>query len=581
MPFRSLLAAALAVLLGFSQAAAYFDDLYIEDPNFKAIVFLRSLGIIEGYADNTFRPDQPVSRAEFAKLLVESLQVRPDAKRYRDCFHDVTREWFAPYVCYAKAAGIVQGLTPQDFAPANKVTRAEATKMVIVAFGMDALPPVVRSLYKDVQPTDWHAPFLHRARLDNILPVSEFAFPNGAASRGIAAELLYRAMLMDLQSMPAFDEAKADEFLKKELQIDLSNSVDAPLSDDDVAQQMAIYRDVVQQLRALHPNGEKPSLKEYVYASIEGLARETGDPYTVFLRPQDSQDFTDELNGELTGIGVEIAEDPLGALILNVLPDSPAMTTGLQPGDVVTKVGEKELAGMHTQEIVRLMRGGEGTQVTIQVAREKALFTYTITRARLQIPSAILELESNVAVIRLTQFGDDTGKELRDIITGLPAGTRGIVLDLRNNGGGYMEAAQSIAGFFLPANSPAFSLVDAQGQKEEVPTTGTQLTTLPLVVLVNGYSASAAEVVAGALRDNGRATLVGEKTFGKGTIQTLLTYADGSMLRVTIARWFTPKGDSVGDVDGVHNGIVPTQHITDDEATEADEQLQKALSLIP
>lgn len=574
----------LAALFVPNAGHAFFEDLYIEDPNFKAIVFLRSLGIIEGYADNTFRPDQPVTRAEFTKLLVESLSVRPDVSRDRDCFDDVRSEWFAPYVCYAKNAGIVRGITPESFRPGDKVTRAEAIKMVLEGFHIGGgSMGVVKSYFSDVAPTDWYAGYIQRARLDNITDHAEFAFPNHATSRGMAAELLYRAMIMDLLDIPTFDHDLADQLLKQEFDIDLSTdaAIEPSIDNDEVALQLAIYRDVLNQLQTLHPLGSAIPLKDYVYASIEGLTYETGDPYTQFMRPEASEDFTDTLNGELTGIGVEIAGDELGVLVLNVLPGSPAESEGVKPGDIITHVGNLDLAGLTPEQVVDKMRGEAGTTVTIRYLRESNEQEVTLTRALLHIPSVVTSTEGTSTRIRLTQFGADTGKELHDVLTGLPESTTGLILDLRNNGGGYMDAAQTVAGFFLPENAPIFSLSDGRGNTDTVSAMGVPLTPLPMVVLVNEYSASAAEVVTGALRDHDRAIIVGDTTFGKGTVQTLINYTDGSMLRITFAQWLTPNGDSVGNVEGEHLGITPEVLVSDDTTTEADEQLEAALKLLP
>lgn len=579
----ALIAVLFVSVTGLVQAQAYFADVSEKDPHYTAIIFLRALGILEGYDDNTFRPDQPVARGEFAKLLVEALQVQPDPAQYHDCFEDVAKEWFAPYVCYAKKMGMVQGVDAKHFRPENKVTHAEAIKMTLQGFAMQQdLPKVTKSLFKDVTPTDWYAPYIHRAALDNLYSTGDFAFPNTSMNRGEAAEILYRTYLVRLLHMPQFDAAKAMTFLMQEMKLDLGlpSQGEAPAVDGDVAQQLAIYKDVIDQLRVLHPNGAKIPLKDFIYASMEGLAHEVGDPYTLFLRPDASQEFTDSLNGNLEGLGVEIAEDAQGALILNVFPGSPAQVGGVQAGDIVTKADNTDLAGKSSEEIVGLMRGKEGTSVTLQILRGTQTLSMQLTRAKIHIPSVVVEDKTGIEVVHVTQFGGATAVELHDALKALPASAKGIVLDLRNNGGGYMDIAQTIAGYFLPKGTKVFSIKDAQNTEEAVNTIDAPMTTLPMTVLVNGYSASAAEVLAGALRDNNRATLVGETTFGKGTVQTLVTYVDGSMLRVTIAQWYTPKGDSVGDVNGKHTGLTPNTVVVDDKTTAADEQLDTAIRLL-
>lgn len=453
--------------------------------------------------------------------------------------------------------------------------------MTLHAFQMtNNLPVVTKSLFRDVQPKDWYAGYMHRARLDNIYGESEYAFPNTAITRGGAAEMLYRPMMIQILDTPQFDAVQAAEFMRVEMRIDGNAPALNPQLHGDATDQLAIYQDVADQLRVLHPQGGQVPAEDFVYSSIEGMTKELGDPYTLFLRPKESKEFVDSLNGDLEGIGVEIAQDPKGALIMNVLPDSPAEKGGLQAGDIVTKADDKSFAGKSTEEIITVMRGKEGTQVTLQFLRGMEEKTVTLTRARIHIPSVTHERKDKLEVIRLTQFGGETAQELRVVLEALPVDTKGIILDLRNNGGGYMDISETIASFFLPEGSEVFTLQDSQGREDVVSSRGTPLTQLPMVVLVNGYSASAAEVIAGALRDHERATLVGEQTFGKGTVQSLVTYADGSMLRVTIAQWFTPDGESVGDVKGNHKGLTPKTLVSDDEATPQDEQLETATQLL-
>lgn len=559
---------------------ASFSDAPPSSLHLPAMLYLQKTGILQGYAGGEARPEQAVTRAEFAKLLLTALQTKTDGAQR--CFRDVQTEWFAPYVCTAKNQGIVQGVTATEFLPSRTVTRAEGVVMLLQGFGLtEGLRPVTTSFFSDIQPTDWYAPVMHRAALFNIVDPEPQLQPTKALTRGEAAELIYRAAMIRVLDLDYFDAVPAEQFLEEKLGLSLHTKITPQISaTSDVQEELALYATVLEQLQKYHPNGAKVPVKDYVYGSLEGLAKEVGDPYTMFLRPTDSKALTESLNGELVGIGVEIAENAKGAILLNILPGTPAEKAGLLPGDIITVADGLPLAGLDSQTMITKIRGDEGSKLTVIYLRAGQESTLTITRAKLHIPSVEVEQKQDVAVIRVSQFGEATSKELRDALTGMPAGTKGIVLDLRNNGGGYMDIAEDMAGFFLPAGSDVFAVKDAQNRMQVITSTATPLTGLPMMVLINGYSASAAEVVAGALRDDNRATLVGEKSFGKGTIQSLIPFKDGSMLRITIAQWSTPKGFSVGNVNGEHTGLTPDIEVTDDPKTPADEQLDRAIAIL-
>lgn len=315
--------------------------------------------------------------------------------------------------------------------------------------------------------------------------------------------------------------------------------------------------------------------RQLSYGAVEGMVRAAGDPYTGFSDPEETRQFKDTLKGSFSGIGAEMGID--GGLIVVIAPlaGSPAEKAGIQAGDIIVVIDGKELTeDTSLDDAVRMIRGQKGTQVKITVihpdAREKA--DITIIRDDIEVQSVKSETKDGIAHISISSFNGDTAvkfaKAARDA---KKAGVKGIVLDVRRNPGGYLDAAVDIASEFLEPNA---TVVIEKGKTERThraKRTGS-LRDIPTVVLINGSSASASEILAGALEDNLGTAIIGVKSFGKGSVQDVVDLSDGSSLRVTIAKWFTPKGTSIAD-EGIH----PTIEVKDNDDTPEDEQLQRAM----
>ncbi|OGY30994.1 MAG: hypothetical protein A3C02_00585 [Candidatus Andersenbacteria bacterium RIFCSPHIGHO2_02_FULL_45_11] len=315
--------------------------------------------------------------------------------------------------------------------------------------------------------------------------------------------------------------------------------------------------------------------RQLSYGAVEGMVRAAGDPYTGFSDPEETKQFKDTLKGSFSGIGAEMGID--GGLIVVIAPlvGSPAEKAGIQAGDIIVAIDGKELTeDTSLDDAVRMIRGQKGTQVKITVihsdAREKA--DITITRDDIEVQSVKSETKDGIAHISISSFNGDTSvkfaKAARDA---KKAGVNGIILDVRRNPGGYLDAAVDIASEFLEPNA---TVVIEKGKTESThraKRTGS-LRGIPTVVLINESSASASEILAGALEDNLGTAIIGVKSFGKGSVQDVVDLSDGSSLRVTIAKWFTPKGTSIAD-EGIH----PTIEVKDNDDTPEDEQLQRAM----
>ena len=291
------------------------------------------------------------------------------------------------------------------------------------------------------------------------------------------------------------------------------------------------------------------------YGSMKGVVAALGDPYSVFLDPVISEEFTEELSGKFQGIGAEIGMKQERLTIISPLPESPAEKAGLKPGDKVMAIDGNETTGISLDEAVKQIRGEKGTEVILTVARENAdsFLDITITRDTIDIKSVVLEMKDNIGYIKLTHFNQDTAQEFGEIVNELlTKSPKGVILDLRNNAGGYLDVAIEIAGYWVKNGDVVVkeSFGDVEIDRNYNSTGQEQLASYKTVVIVNGGSASASEIVAGALQDFELANVVGEVTFGKGSVQELEQLSDGSSVKITIARWLTPFGRSI-DKEGV------------------------------
>jgi carboxyl-terminal processing protease len=295
-----------------------------------------------------------------------------------------------------------------------------------------------------------------------------------------------------------------------------------------------------------------------VYGAVMGLVDSIGDPYTLFMTPKDTKTFDDAMSGTLEGIGAQLDLSNGNVTVVAPIKGSPAEKAGLLAKDIIIKVNDTDTTGMHLEDVVSLIRGPKGTQVTLTVERADAPqpVIITVTRDAIHIPSVesstVKTPKGTVGVVAVNQFGDATIAEVTKAIGSLPATMDGFVLDLRFNGGGYLDGATDLVSMFLKSGSVV--TVERRGVPAETQkvTGRTLLSDTPMAVLINGGSASASEITAGALKDNKRATIVGTQSFGKGTVQEIIDLPGGSSLRVTVAKWLTPSGHDLGKT-----GIVP------------------------
>ncbi|MGF1478160.1 MAG: carboxyl-terminal processing protease CtpC [Cyanophyceae cyanobacterium] len=334
--------------------------------------------------------------------------------------------------------------------------------------------------------------------------------------------------------------------------------------------------------------------QEEAYDAIQEMLEKLNDPYTRFMNPEEFKNMQIDTSGELTGVGITIAKDEETEQLVVIAPieETPAFEAGILARDVIVEIDGQSTEGMEVNDAVQLIRGKPGTAVTLTILREEQERDYTIVRDKIEIHPVRARVEETptdtIGYIRLTQFSSRASKEMREAIRDLEAqNVDGYILDLRSNPGGLLYSSVEIARMWLDQGA-IVSTVNRLGTIERQEANGRALTDKPLVVLVDGGSASASEILSGALQDNERATLVGTKTFGKGLVQSVRGLGDGSGLAVTIAKYLTPNGRDIHK-----EGIVPDviSEMTDEErkelqtnrtqiGTEEDSQFVQALKTL-
>ncbi|TXH01244.1 MAG: S41 family peptidase [Candidatus Moraniibacteriota bacterium] len=320
--------------------------------------------------------------------------------------------------------------------------------------------------------------------------------------------------------------------------------------------------------------------KELFYGAIDGMLAATGDPYTTFFSPKENREFKEDLAGSFEGIGAEMGIQNDILTVIAPLDDSPAARAGILAGDRILKINGDPTNALSIDEAVDRIRGPKGTKVTLSVFRsgEEELREIEVERDTIVVKSVKLEMRDGIAIFRLARFGEETTKEFSALVKeAKDKQAKGIILDLRNNPGGFLSTAVDIAGYFLAGSQVAVIEENADKVRHELRTSGDgQLQALPVVILINEGSASASEILAGALKDHRPdIVLVGKTSFGKGSVQELIPVSRDTAVKITVAHWLTPQGKAINKV-----GISPDIEVAferNEENPKQDTQFDRAL----
>ncbi len=551
----------VSVLLGFAILAPYtlaYDDIPNESPYYYPIEYLRKNDVFQN--TKLFKPDSLVTRAEFISYLVKLNS--PKFKRavniklpYKDA---VNSAWYAPYIAEAIRVGILFG-NEGRLNPYENISMVDALELLFHSRSIP-LPRrfVGKVVYRDLQKNLRDQAMVMRAmELGVVTPDKPDWFGIlRKLTRGEAAKMIYKMDLVDLR-----DSSSARG----------GYSPDPQLEKVDSAWKLLMSNYV----------GKDTIDKDKVAAgAIKGMVDTLGDPYTVFMDAETNQNFSDEIGGQFEGIGAYIEmKDNKDIAIVSPIKDSPAYNAGIKAGDIIRKVDDFDTKGASLQDTVSHIKGPKGTKVTLTLERNGQTVVIEVTRDVVVVKSLEYEVVGGGKYmhIHLISFNDNLLSDFKDVVEIIQHNSeiKGLILDVRDDPGGLLDAAVGILGYLLPKDSVAVNIQSNFYNYAQYTTGQAELSSYPMVILINKGSASASEIVAGALKDDGVATVIGETSFGKGTVQEINYFADGSSIKLTIAKWLTPLLHSIQK-----EGIKPDIEVASGTSEGSDPQLDRGIQVL-
>jgi len=576
MKFPAKLTAIFLALILFLQiniASATVSDVVVDHPAFEAVQAFEKAEALPDLKNNKLLPNKKVTREEFIKMILK-FSGRDFTKKYRGRtrFKDVpSNSPFAAYIYTALDAGAVNLPADKLFHPNRLITLVEALK---ITFHLEGIP-VKRFLskplnYQDLKKYSEEEALANEAlQLNLINPKNTKKFgAQDRMSRLESIDLIYKINLL---------ADTAQKLLRQELPEDLTKYIEVTLSPISGNQQMDILTSVLDYIKQKYLHADEVNEEKLLRDATAGLVKSLNDPYSIYFQPVESNSFREDLGGEIEGIGAYVEIKDGQVIIVTPLQDSPSEKAGVKAGDIILKVNGVDLAGMNISDAVNQIKGARGTIALLTIKRNGSTLEIAVTRDKVVIHSVSLQMRDRTAIVTINQFGEKTTQEFRDIIEKLKTqNAENIVLDLRNNPGGLLNVAMDILSFFVEGEHIG-TIIKYRGQKTEEQTiygTG-ELKKYPLSVLVNKGSASASEILAGALQDYKVTKVIGQQSFGKGTVQELIQFPDSSSLKLTIAKWLTPLGREINGI-----GVTPDIKIeitADDERTGFDAILERGI----
>ncbi len=565
-------------------ANASFIDVDSSHPDQKAIEWLQERNITP--PDKTkFFPDKLITKGELYELAWRAAGYIPDVGiNVQTPFSDIdSSSRFAPYAKKAVDTGIIKG--EGTFLPNAKISRADALKSIFDIMGIgitrvytkDDLP------FKDVRPSSRYAPIAKTAIEFGIMEGQENFLPKEKITRAEIADDIYRISTL----LPAPTQTiKIIQVPQEETSNTFSSN-----------SKFRILLDVWDKIHAKYVGKEPVDDNKLLYGAINGMVSKLGDKYTIFQEPVNAKSFSEALSGEFDGIGVSIDMIDGKIKIISPLQGTPASKAGLKPNDTIVEIDKKSTTGLSLNDVSNMIKGRTGSAVDLLIERDGKKTTFSITREHIRLEAVTGEMKGDVGYIIVRNFTESSGIDFAQQVKKLLAkNPKSFVIDLRDNPGGYLDASLQMLDTLVTPNTRLASIKflkrenaeefynessGKNGRAELSPTDpevifhsigNGELAKYPIRVLINGGSASASEIMAASLKENNRATLIGEKSFGKGTVQEITDYTDGSLYKQTIGKWMTPQEHNLTE-----NPISPDVIIKNNDKTAADEALDYAL----
>lgn len=554
-------------------AATILEDIKPTSPQFEAISDLNSSGALKTDSKGNFNPDQLILKAEFYEALFKYINYEPKTNtNYFTGFNDIpSNNSLAGYIKKALEMKAISVSENKKFNPQGNINRGEALSLVLAIYGIPTplSNPKQAEIFKDIKPSSAISYLYSAAKKYSIYFSNnpDYFYPAKKLTRADAAELLYKTKHAELNQ-------NNDNLLIKTISNTGGNS--SQLVENDKFQ---ILLDVWNKINDQYIYPERINQNELLYGAISGMVERLHDPYSIFQEPVKAVNFSQHLNGEFEGIGIIIEYTNNEYIIQTNLENSPAEKAGLKSKDLILEIDGKEIKKLQPSDVTTLIKGKAGTQVKLKIQRDKQILNFTITRAIINLaPIKYKMLENSIGYINISQFTDTIEADFnKSLATLLKQNPEKLIIDLRNNPGGYLVPTQKILEHFIPKGEIILFTQNVQQEISPYVSTGKgELSKYPIIVLINEGSASAAEIMAGALKENKIAKIIGTKSFGKGTVQEISVYKDNSALKISIAKWLTPNKNTID-----HQGVTPDIEIKQDEKNpNVDVQLNKAIEEI-
>lgn len=572
------LAVSLFFLILLPTTGLAFSDVSSSHPFYDAIQDLSQKKVINGYPDGLFRPDQAVHRDEFITMVFRHIGYKPKAEPAATSFLDVPPEsWFGPYVKKALELGALN-INPQipRFYPDQPITKIEAFKILMPLEGIPVpfINDQTEIIFNDVQENASYSYLVRAAQRSGLFLENKenYFYPFKNLTRGELAQLLYQAQIYR-ENQVIMDGVFDKGFFSSDLTEEEKSLINSP--------KFPLLVHVWNEINLEYYKPEDVNQDKLIYGAANGMVQTLKDPYSVFFDPEKAAQLESSLQGEFEGIGIMIDVVDGKPVIAQVIPDSPAAKADLKPGDLLITIDGKEIADLSLEGVMNALQGKAGTEVQLTIKRAENLLTFAIIREVIQMdsvsqPSSTVQIPPDIGYIVIYLFADQTDEEFSAVLKQVLAkDPKGLIVDLRNNGGGYLDSALHLLNHFIEKDKILVNM-KLNGKILQEKSEGSGVIDIPVVVLINNNTASAAEIVAAALQDHKVAKLIGEQSYGKGVAQKVITYSDGSILKLTFEKWLTPLQRDINEV-----GLKPDIEVTRtkaDIASGKDPQLERAIN---